>query len=95
MAMYNPPHPGQIVRMECIEALGLTIAEAALRLGVTRQAISNLANEKAGISPDMATRLERQGWSTAGAWLRMQSAYDLAQVRKQADEINVQHLVSA
>jgi len=95
MAMYNPPHPGRIVRMECIEALGLTITEAALHLGVTQQAIINLANEKAGISPDIAARLERQGWSTADTWLRMQSAYDQAQARKQADEIDVQRLISA
>lgn len=59
MRMKKPPHPGRIVRQECIEPLGLTITETAKRLGVTRQALNNVVNEKAGISPEMAIRLAK------------------------------------
>ena len=76
----NPPHPGRIVRDECLEPLGLTVTEAARALGVTRQALNNLVNEKAGISPEMAVRLAKAFGSTAETWLRMQVLYDLAQV---------------
>src|SRR3990170_3491922 len=59
MKMKNPPHPGRIVRQECIELLGLTVTEAARALGVTRQALNNLVNLKAGVSPEMAIRLSK------------------------------------
>ena len=84
-----PPHPGRIVRQECIEALGLTVTGAAEILGVTRQTLNNLVNEQAGISPDMAIRLEKAFGGSADMWLRMQAAYDLAQARKYADQIKV------
>ena len=87
MPMKNPPHPGNIVRCDCIEPLGLTITEAAKVLGVTRQALNNLVNGKAGISPEMAVRLAKAFGSTAETWLRMQVHYDLAQVRE--DQIEV------
>lgn len=93
MVMLNPPHPGRIVRQECIEALGLTVTDGAKVLGVTRQALNNLVNEDAGISPEMAIRLEKAFGSTADTWLRMQSAYDLAQARKK--DIDVQRFVPA
>ena len=95
MTMLNPPHPGRIVRQECIEALDLSVTEAAKVLGVTRQALNNLVNEKAAISPEMAIRIEKAFGSTADMWLRMQAAFDLAQARKQADKINVQRFVPA
>ena len=82
MPMKNPPHPGRIVRQDCIEALELTVTKAATLLGVTRQALNNLVNEKAGISAEMAIRLEKLGWSTADHWIRLQAAYDLAQARR-------------
>ena len=62
MPMKNPPHPGRIVRQDCIEALELTVTKAAELLSVTRQALNNLVNEKAGISAEMAIRLEKLGW---------------------------------
>jgi addiction module HigA family antidote len=93
MTMHNPPHPGRIVRQECIEASDLSITEAAKVLGVTRQALNNLVTEKAGISPEMAIRLEQVFGSTADTWLRMQSAYDLAQARKK--NIHLQRFVPA
>ena len=95
MSMLNPPHPGRIVRQECLETLGLSVTEAAKVLDVTRQTLNNLVNEKAAISPEMAIRLEKAFGSTADTWLRMQAAYDLAQARKNADQINVQRVAVA
>jgi addiction module HigA family antidote len=95
MSMLNPPHPGRIVRQECIEALDLSVTEAAKVLGVTRQALNNLVNEKAAISPEMAIRLEKAFGSTADTWLRMQAAYGLAQARKKENDIQVQRFVPA
>jgi antitoxin HigA-1 len=95
MSMLNPPHPGRIVRQECLETLGLSVTEAAKVLDVTRQTLNNLVNEKAAISPEMAIRLEKAFGSTADTWLRMQAAYDLAQARKNADQIKVQRVAAA
>ena len=95
MKMKNPPHPGRIVRQECIEALGLTVTEAARALGVTRQALNNLVNLKAGISPEMAIRLSKAFGSSPEAWLGMQMAYDLAQLEKEAGKIKVQRVAAA
>jgi len=85
--MKNPPHPGRIVKQDCVEALGLTITETARALGVTRQALNNLVNRKAGISPEMAVRLSKAFGASPEMWLRLQANYDLAQVRQ--DEIEV------
>lgn len=89
MPMKNPPHPGRHVRMNCIEPLGLNVTDAAQALGVARQTLNNLLNEKSGISPEMSVRLEKMGWGTADGWLRLQANYDLSQVRKRADSIVV------
>ena len=83
MPMKKPPHPGRIVRQDCIEPLGLTITEAAKVLGVTRQALNNVVNGKAGISPEMAVRLSKAFGGSAAMWIRLQSNYDLAQVRSE------------
>ncbi len=85
--MKNPPHPGRIVRQDCVEPLELTITAAAKALGITRQALNNLVNGKAGISPEMAVRLSKAFGGSAEMWLRLQANYDLAQVRR--DEIEV------
>ena|ERR1700730_9235277 len=82
MRMKNPPHPGRLVK-ENIEELGLSVAKAADGLGVTRQQLYKVINCESAISPEMAVRLEKAMGSTADAWLRMQAAYDLAQVRQQ------------
>ena len=95
MAMKNPCHPGQLVKDAITEGLGLSITEAAEGLGVSRKQLSALINERAGISPEMAIRLEKGLGSSAGAWLRMQSAYDLAQALKHADDIDVKQLTAA
>jgi addiction module HigA family antidote len=85
--MKNPPHPGRIVRQDCIEPLGLTITHAAKVLGVTRQALNNLVNGKAGVSPEMAVRVSKAFGGSPDMWLRLQANYDLARLR--ADEIDV------
>ena len=90
MAMHNPPHPGGIVRRQCLDPLGLSVTEAAKGLGVTRQALSDLVNEKAGISIEMAIRLSKAFGSNPETWLGMQMAYDLWQARDRFNEIKVQ-----
>lgn len=90
MAMHNPPHPGGIVKWECLEPLGLTVTRAAQGLGVTRQALSDLVNEKAGVSIEMAIRLSRAFGSTPETWLRMQMAHDLWLARGRAGDIEVE-----
>ena len=89
MAMKHPVHPGSIVREDCIHQSQLNITRAAKLLGVSRQALNNVVNEKAAISPEMAIRLEKMGWSSAETWLQMQMNWDLAQVRAREDEIVV------
>lgn len=74
---HNPPHPGELLRDEVIGALDLSVTEAASRLAMSRVALSRVLNGKAGISPDLAVRLEQAGASTARAWLAMQVNYDL------------------
>jgi len=87
--MKNPPHPGLSVRINCLEPLGLSVTEGAKALGVSRTTLSRLLNADAGISADMAIRLEKAGWSNADHWLRLQAAYDLAQARQHENDIKV------
>ena len=90
MMMKNPPHPGGVVLRQCIEPLGLTITGAATALGVTRNTISELVNEKRGISPEMAVRLSKVFGGTEEGWLVQQAQYDLSQVRR--DRIKLKRL---
>lgn len=83
-AMVNPPYPGETLRFECIEAMGMSITEAAKLLGCARPTLSRVLNGRAAISADMALAFERQGWSNADFWMRRQAAYDLAQARRRA-----------
>lgn len=94
MPMRNPVHPGQIVRDMCLEPLGLTITAAATALGVSRQSLNNIVNERSGISAEMAVRLEKAFGSTAETWLAMQRAFDLAAVRKREKQIRVKRVTS-
>lgn len=75
--MHNPSHPGEIIKFDCIEAMNLTVTAVAEGLGVSRKTLSALINGKSGVSPEMAIRLEKAGWSTAEARLNMQLNYDL------------------
>jgi antitoxin HigA-1 len=87
MPMKNPPHPGGFVLRQCIEPLGLTITDAAAALGVTRTTLSELVNEKRGISPEMAVRLAQVLGGTAASWLVQQAHYDLSQVKARPNQI--------
>ena len=89
MPMKNPPHPGHSIKDACLEPLGLSVTGGAKVLGVARHTLSRVLNGQAAISPEMAIRLEKAGWSTAEHWLRLQVAYDLLQARKYAREIKV------
>lgn len=86
--MHNPPHPGETLRDDVLPALGLSVTDAAVELGVSRVTLSRTLNGRAAVSPEMALRLER--WlgadhgGRAEVWLRMQSAYDLWQAEKAA-----------
>jgi addiction module HigA family antidote len=95
MAMKNPPHPGLSVRYDCLEPLGLSVTEAAKRLGVSRKQLSDIVNGHAGISPEMAIRLDKAFGGGAETWYRLQAAYDLAQAMKRADDIRVERLSPA
>jgi len=89
MPMKNPPHPGELVREECLVPLGLTVTDGARVLGVTRQTLNNLVNERSGVSSEMAIRLEKAFGTSADLWVRLQTAYDLAQARRREHEIKV------
>jgi addiction module HigA family antidote len=90
MEMKNPPHPGRILKQECIEALGLSVTETALKLGISRQTLSEIINGKSGITPTMALKLAKAFNTTPEFWLNMQQKYDLAQARKTAKLDDVQ-----
>ncbi len=90
MAMKHPPHPGCSIKENCLAPLSLNVTEAAKVLGVARHTLSRVLNGRAAISPEMAIRLEKAGWSNAEFWLRRQTTYDLAQARKGQDRINVE-----
>ena len=90
MAMSKPLHPGRSIRVNCLDPLSLNVTEAAQVLGVARHTLSRVLNGHAAISPEMALRPEKAGWSNAEFWLRRQTTYDLVQVRKDQDRIDVQ-----
>ena len=85
MGMYNPPHPGEIIREFCIEPLNLSVTEAAKALGVTRKTLSALLNGRSGISPEMALRLSKVFGRTPEGWLRLQIQYDLWKAKQAFD----------
>src|SRR6266567_522801 len=89
MPMYNPPHPGEVIRTEIIGANGLTVTEAAKALGVSRQALSGLLNTRVDLTGDMALRIEKAFGPRMETLMGMQSAYDIFQARQRASKINV------
>ncbi len=95
MAMKNPVHPGAIVREDCLKPLGLSVTEGARRLGVGRQTLSNLVNEKASVSIEMAYRLSKAFGSTPETWLGMQMAFDLSRSRDLDRRIKVERIAVA
>lgn len=95
MPMHDPPHPGGIVRRQCLEPLSLSVTDAAKGLGVTRQALSDLVNCRAGVSIDMAIRLSKAFGSTPEAWLGLQMAWDLWRARDRVESIRVSRFEAA
>lgn len=91
LIMKNPPHPGKLIEAD-LEELGLSVAQAAKGIGVTRQQLYRVISGECGITPEMAIRLEKAFGGTADFWLRLQSAYDLAQARKTLGRIKVSRL---
>ena len=89
MPIKNPPHPGDFIRTEIIKPAGLSVTAAAAALQVSRPALSSLLNGKAGLSGDMALRIEKAFAVKMDILMRMQSAYDIAQTRKHEKEIRV------
>lgn len=86
--MFNPPHPGEILREDVLPEMGLTVTEAASQIGVSRVTLSRVLNGHAAISPDMALRLEAwlgvENGGRAETWLTQQLAYDLWKARQKA-----------
>ena len=95
MAMKNPPHPGEIIREEIIETLGLTVTSAAEILGVRRATLSDVTNGKASVSAEMALRLEKAFGVSMDMLLKMQAGYDAAQARLHGDQIKVKRFKPA
>lgn len=89
MSIKSPPHPGNFIRTEIIEAAGLTVTAAAIVLRVSRPMLSSLLNGKADLSGDMALRIEKAFGAKMDTLMRMQSSYDIAQTRKREKQIHV------
>ena len=92
VSMKNPPHPGLAVRHDCLEASGLTVTEAARKLGVSRKQLSDVVNLRSGISPEMAIRLDKAFGGGAEVWFQLQADFELAQAMKKADDIQVERI---
>ena len=95
LRMKNPPHPGDFVRTEIIEAAGLTVTAAAEALHVSRPALSSLLNGKADLSGEMALRIEKAFGVRMDTLMRMQSSYDIARTRRREKEIKVRRVLLA
>jgi addiction module HigA family antidote len=92
--MYDPPHPGEVIKELCLQPLGLSVTDAAKGLGISRKTLSALLNGRFGISPEMAVRLSKAFGGSAESWLVQQAQYDLWQVMQKADEIEVKAFAS-
>ena len=95
MPMKNPPHPGSLIKIEVIEALGLSVTKAAEILQVRRATLSDLLNGKSALTPDMALRIEKAFGPEMDHLLRMQLAYDVSKTREYAKNISIERYVAA
>ncbi len=93
LIMKNPPHPGLSVRVGCLEPANLSVTEAAKKLGVSRQALNNLVNEKANLSIDMSIRLAKAFGGTPDGWMRLQLQYDMSTIEDRAKTIKVDPII--
>jgi antitoxin HigA-1 len=94
MRMYNPPHPGEVLRTLCLEPLKLSVTAAAKALGVSRKTLSAIVNGRAGISPEMAVRLSIAFSTSAESWLNQQTQYDLWHAERRRKEFRVKKLAA-
>ena len=95
LRMHNPPHPGEILRDICLAPLSLSVTEAAVSLGVSRNTLSSILNGRAGISPEMAIRLSIAFNTTAESWLRLQMQHDLWHAEQSRKRLKVRKLAAA
>ena len=95
MKMYNPPHPGEIIKELCLDPLGLSVTRAAQALGISRKALSAILNGRGGISPEMAIRLSLAFGTSAESWLAQQALYDLWIAEQGIGRIQVEKLSAA
>ena len=95
MRIYNPPHPGEIIREICVEPLNRSITELAKTLGISRKTFSALLNGRSGISPEMALRLSKVFGRSPEGWLRLQIQYDLWKTRQSVNIDNLQRIEAA
>ena len=95
MQMYNPPHPGEILKELCLEPLDLSVTRAAQALGVSRKTLSAILNGRSGISPEMAIRLSIAFDTSAESWLNQQAQYDLWLARQRQSDFKVERLFTA
>ena len=90
--MFNPPHPGEIIKELCLEPLGINLTQAAKALGVSRKTLSAIINGRARVTPEMAIRLSLAFGTTAESWLNQQSQYDLWEARRKQQDFKVERL---
>ena len=95
LRMHNPPHPGEILREICLVPLSLSVTEAAVSLGVSRNTLSAILNGRAGISPEMAIRLSIAFSTSAESWLRLQMQHDLWHAEQSRKRLKVRKLAAA
>jgi len=93
--MYNPPHPGEILRELCLDPMGISVTDAAEALGVSRKTLSSILNGRAGISPEMAIRLSKAFDTSPESWLNQQQQFDLWQALNSGEIIKVKRLHAA
>lgn len=95
MRMYNPPHPGEVLRELCLEPLGISVTDAAAALGVSRKTLSSILNGRSGISPKMAIRLGKAFDTSPESWLNQQVQYDLWKAAQNSRRLHVKKLIAA
>ena len=95
MKMYNPPHPGEIIKGLWLDPMSVTITEAAQAMGVSRKTLSKIVNGKGRVTPEIALRLSIALGSSAESWLGHQAAYDLWEMEQHRDDLHVVPLFAA
>ena len=95
MLMHDPPHPGQVIKRQCLGPLRLTVTAAAKGLGVSRNTLPMLLNGRLGISPEVAIRLSQGFGGSPESWLQQQMQYDLWHAQQRQDKIKVRKFEAA